>query len=251
MTEIFSPEELEHRLRKIGDERYHNLHPFHKMLHGGKMNFGQVQAWALNRYVYQSAIPRKDAALMAKLRDRELRREWVRRIHDHDGFGNDDGGIERWLKLTDGLKLDRSYVISQAGALPATKFAVEAYVHFVCEHPTLEAVASSLTELFAPGIHAERIAGMLEHYDFISEELVAYFRKRLNQAPRDSQFALTFVLENARSSEQQQAVLNALKFKTDVLWAQLDALYFAYVEPGFVPAGAFRPKTATQSTSLS
>jgi len=242
MTEIFTPKELERRLRKIGDERYHNLHPFHKMLHGGKMNFGQVQAWALNRYVYQTAIPRKDAALMAKLEDRELRREWIRRIHDHDGYGSDDGGIERWLKLTDGLKLDRVYVTSQAGALPATRFAVEAYVHFVYEHPTLEAIASSLTELFAPGIHAERIAGMLEHYDFISEELVAYFRKRLDQAPRDSQFALTFVLKNARTPEQQQAVLNALKFKTDVLWAQLDALYFAYVDPGFIPPGAFRPE---------
>ena len=178
---------------------------------------------------------------MAKLRDRELRREWIRRIHDHDGYGSEAGGIERWLKLTDGLKLDRLYVTSQTGALPATKFAVEAYVHFVYEHPTLEAIASSLTELFAPGIHAERIAGMLEHYDFISEELVAYFRKRLDQAPRDSEFALKFVLENARSSEQQQAVLNALKFKTDVLWAQLDALYFAYVEPAFIPPGAFRP----------
>ena len=137
----------------------------------------------------------------------------------------------------------RSLVCHLAGgALPATKFAVEAYVRFVYEHPTLEAIASSLTELFAPGIHAERIAGMLEHYDFISEELVAYFRKRLDQAPRDSQFALTFVLENARTPEQQQAVLNALKFKTDVLWAQLDALYFAYVDPGFIPPGAFRPE---------
>ena len=241
MSEIFTPEELERRLREIGDERYHNLHPFHKMLHDGKMNFGQVQAWALNRYVYQAAIPRKDAALMAKVCDRELRREWIRRIHDHDGYGSEAGGIERWLKLTDGLKLDRVYVTSQAGALPATKFAVEAYVHFVYEHPTLEAIASSLTELLAPGIHAERIgiAGMLEHYDFISEELVA---KRLDQAPRDSQFALTFVLENARTSEEQQAVLNALKFKTDVLWAQLDALYFAYVDPGFIPPGAFRPE---------
>ncbi len=241
MTALMSPDALEQALRKIGAERYHNLHPFHKMLHGGRMNFGQVQAWALNRYVYQAAIPRKDAALMARLEDRALRREWIHRIHDHDGIDADSGGIERWLKLTDGLKLDRAYVISQEGALPATKFAVEAYVRFVYERPTLEAIASSLTELFAPAIHAERIAGMVEHYDFISDELVAYFRKRLDQAPRDCRFALAYVQEHARTPEQQAAVLAALRFKTDVLWAQLDALYFAYVEPGFIPPGAFRP----------
>lgn len=243
MTALLSPDELEHRLRKIGEERYHNLHPFHKMLHGGKLNFGQVQAWALNRYVYQAAIPRKDAALMARLEDRELRREWIHRIHDHDGQDSDSGGIERWLKLTDGLKLDRAYVVSQAGALPTTKFAVEAYVRFVYERPTLEAIASSLTELFAPAIHAERIAGMLQNYSFISDDLVAYFRKRLDQAPRDSVFALNFVRENARTPEQQRAVLKALEFKTEVLWAQLDALHYAYVEPGLVPPGAFRPES--------
>ena len=114
-------------------------------------------------------------------------------------------------------------------------------MRFVYERPTLEAIASSLTELFAPAIHAERIAGMLEHYDFISDELVAYFRKRLDQAPRDCRFALAYVQEHARTPEQQAAVLAALRFKTDVLWAQLDALYFAYVEPGFIPPGAFRP----------
>ncbi len=236
-----SPDELEAALRQIGAERYHNLHPFHRMLHGGKMSFGQVQAWALNRYVYQSAIPRKDAALMAKLEDRELRREWIHRIHDHDGLGDEAGGIERWLRLTDGLKLDRAYVTAMQGALPATRFAVEAYVRFVYEHPPLEAIASSLTELFAPAIHAERIAGMLENYSFIDENLVAYFRRRLDQAPRDANFALRYVRENARTAEQQQAVLAALRFKTDVLWAQLDALHFAYVEPGLIPPGAFRP----------
>lgn len=243
MTMLLSSDELENRLRKIGEERYHNLHPFHKMLHGGKLNFGQVQAWALNRYIYQAAIPRKDAALMARLEDRELRREWIHRIHDHDGQNSDSGGIERWLKLTDGLKLDRAYVVSQAGALPATKFAVEAYVRFVYERPTLEAIASSLTELFAPAIHAERIAGMLQNYSFISDDLVAYFRKRLDQAPRDSDFALNFVRENARTPEQQRAVLRALEFKTEVLWAQLDALHYAYVDPGLVPPGAFRPES--------
>ncbi len=242
MTEAMSPDELERALRRIGEERYHNRHPFHRMLHGGEMSFGQVQAWALNRYVYQAAIPRKEAALMARLDDRDMRREWIGRIHDHDGIGADSGGIERWLKLTDGLKLNRAYVISQAGALPAVRFAVEAYVRFVYERPTLEAIASSLTELFAPAIHAERISGMLEHYSFIDDGLVAYFRKRLDQAPRDCRFALGYVRENARTAEQQQATLAALRFKTDVLWAQLDALYFAYGEPGFAPPGAFRPE---------
>jgi pyrroloquinoline-quinone synthase len=236
-----SADELESRLRRIGKERYHSLHPFHRLLHGGRLSFGQVQAWALNRYVYQAAIPRKDAALMARVTDRELRREWIRRIHDHDGDGQDAGGIERWLRLTDGLQLDRAYVMSQEGALPATRFAVEAYVRFVYEHPVLDAVASSLTELFAPAIHSERIAGMLENYDFISEDLVVYFRRRLGQAPRDADFALAYVREHAVTRDEQERVLRALTFKTDVLWAQLDALHFAYVEPGLIPPGAFRP----------
>jgi len=244
MTQLLTPDELEQRLRQIGTERYHNLHPFHKLLHGGKLNFGQVQAWALNRYVYQAAIPRKDAALMAKLDDRELRREWIHRIQDHDGVDADTGGIERWLKLTDGLKLGRAYVVSQEGALPATCFAVQAYERFVYERPTLEAIASSLTELFAPAIHAERISGMLENYDFISEDLVAYFRKRLDQAPRDASFALAYVRDNAQTPKEQQAVLKALTFKTNVLWAQLDALHHAYVVPGNIPPGAFRPEAA-------
>ena len=146
-----------------------------------------------------------------------MRREWLHRVTDHDGFGDDKGGIERWLILTDGLGLDRDYVISQEGALPATKFAVEAYVHFVREKPLVEAVASSLTELFAPSIHQRRIAGMLANYDFIDEKVVAYFRRRLDQAPKDAQFALDYVKRNARTVEEQQGVLAALEFKTDVL----------------------------------
>ena len=128
-----SPEELEQALRAIGAEQYHDKHPFHKLLHGGKLNKGQVQAWALNRYCYQAAVPRKDAALMSRCHDRELRRDWIHRIMDHDGYGEEEGGIERWLVLTDGLGLDRDYVISMKGALPATRFAVEAYVNFVRE----------------------------------------------------------------------------------------------------------------------
>ncbi|MBN9511278.1 MAG: pyrroloquinoline-quinone synthase PqqC [Alphaproteobacteria bacterium] len=249
--EAISPDALESRLRAIGAARYHDRHPFHRLLHGGRLNFAHVQAWAPNRYVYQAAIPRKDAALIARLDDRALRREWVHRIHDHDGTGEDDGGIERWLKLTDGLRLDRAYVISQQGALPATKFAVEAYVRFVHEHSPLEAIASSLTELFAPAIHAARIAGMLAHYDFVSEDLVAYFRRRLDQAPRDAGVALAYVRANARTAEAQNAVLRALTFKTEVLWAQLDALHFAYVDPGLVPPGAFDPARQASAYSTS
>ena len=242
MSGLMSAEELEARLREIGAERYHSLHPFHKLLHSGALNKGQVQAWALNRFCYQSAIPRKDAALMSRTFDRELRREWLRRITDHDGLGEEEGGIERWLILTDGLGLDRDYVISMQGALPATRFAVEAYVRFVRENTLLEAVASSLTELFAPEIHRQRIAGMLENYDFIDDSVMPYFRRRLKQAPRDVAFALDYVKQNARTPDAQTAVVEALTFKCNVLWSQLDALYFAYVEPGFVPPGAFRPE---------
>jgi pyrroloquinoline-quinone synthase len=240
-VEPMSPEALEAALRAVGAERYHDLHPFHDLLHGGKLTKGQVQAWALNRYCYQAAIPRKDASLMGRCDDRELRREWLHRITDHDGYGADSGGIERWLVLTDGLGLDRDYVISQEGALPGTKFAVEAYVRFVREKPLLEAVASSLTELFAPSIHRRRIAGMLEHYDFINEKVVAYFRRRLDQAPRDADFALDYVKRHATTVEQQRGVIAALTFKTEVLWAQLDALHYSYVTPGLIPPGAFRP----------
>lgn len=234
--------EFEASIRAVGPERYHDLHPFHGLLHGGKLNKGQVQAWALNRYCYQSAVPRKDAALMSRVHDRELRREWMHRIHDHDGQPPEEpGGIERWLALTDGLGLDREYVISRKGALAATIFAVEAYVTFVREQPLTVAVASSLTELFAPKIHKERISGMLEGYDFIDDQVMAYFKRRLTQAPRDADFALKYVLDNAKTRDEQEACVDAVRFKCNVLWVQQDALYNAYVA-GNIPPGAFRPE---------
>ncbi len=236
-----SPAELEAAIRLVGAERYHDKHPFHRLLHSGKLDKGQVQAWALNRYCYQSAVPRKDAALMSRVHDRELRREWVHRLLDHDGADGEEGGIERWLVLTDALGLDRSYVVSREGALPATRFAVEAYVNFVRERSLLEAVASSLTELFAPAIHRERIAGMLESYDFIGETAMQYFKRRLDQANRDADFALDYVKRNAHTVTEQAAAVGAVRFKCNVLWAQLDALHYAYVTPGLIPPGAFRP----------
>ncbi|MDR6950824.1 coenzyme PQQ biosynthesis protein C [Ancylobacter sp. 3268] len=244
MTTLLSPEELEARLRDVGRRRYHSLHPFHKLLHGGELNFGQVQAWALNRYFYQAMIPVKDSSILARMEEPELRRAWRQRIIDHDGDREGEGGIARWLKLTDGLGLDRDYVTSLRGLLPATRFAVEAYVHFVRDKSLLEAIASSLTEMFSPGIIGERVAGMLKNYDFVSKETLAYFDKRLTEAPRDADFALDYVKRNARTPEQQQAVIRALEFKCDVLWVQLDALYFAYVDPAMPYPGAFMPEAA-------
>ncbi len=170
-----------------------------------------------------------------------MRREWRSRLVDHDGNAAGEGGIARWLKLTDGLGLDRDYVTSLAGLLPATRFAVEAYVHFVAGKTLLEAIASSLTELFSPAIISERIEGMLRHYDFVTAETLAYFSVRPPQARRDSEFALAYVKENAKTPEQQALALKALEFKCDVLWAMLDALHHAYVAPKHIPPGAFVP----------
>ncbi|MDE2577289.1 MAG: pyrroloquinoline-quinone synthase PqqC [Hyphomicrobiales bacterium] len=240
MTDLMTPKAFEAALREVGKTRYHDLHRFHKKLHGGQCSFEQVQAWALNRYCYQEAVPRKDAAFMSRVHDRALRREWIHRIHDHDGFGEEPGGIERWLILTDALGFDRDYVVSRKGAMSATKFAVEAYVHFVREQPLVVAVASSLTELFAPSIHRERISGMLEHYDFVDDNVMAYFKRRLSQAPRDSDFALEYVKANCRTRQEQDGCIDAVKFKCDVLWSQLDALWTGYVD-GAIPPGAWRP----------
>jgi pyrroloquinoline-quinone synthase len=241
LSRLLSPAELEAALHAIGAERYHNLHPFHHKLHGGELTKGQVQAWALNRYYYQSQIPAKDATLIARLPTAELRREWRSRLLDHDGNAPGEGGIARWLRLAEGVGLDPAYVESTDGLLPGTRFAVDAYVHFVRDRSLLEAVASSLTEMFSPTIIAERVAGMLSHYDFITSETLAYFTPRLTQAPKDVNFALSYVKEHARTPEQQEQVLGALRFKCGVLWSQLDALHFAYVSPGLIPPGAFVP----------
>lgn len=239
---LLSADELEAALRDIGARRYHRLHPFHGLLHGGRCSKGQVQAWALNRYYYQAMIPIKDAGLIARCDDSAIRRVWRSRLVDHDGEHEDDGGIARWLKLTDGLGLDRGYVTSLRGLLPATCFAVDAYVRFVREKTLLEAIASSLTELFSPLIIEERMDGMLANYDFVTRETLSYFEKRPPQAQRDADFALNYVKENARTPDAQAAVLAALEFKCGVLWSMLDALHYAYVDPRHVPPGAFVPK---------
>ncbi|WP_435531473.1 pyrroloquinoline-quinone synthase PqqC [Pseudogemmobacter faecipullorum] len=232
---------LEARLRQIGAERYHDKHPFHHLLHSGGCSIDQVRAWVVNRWYYQSRIPMKDAAFMSRVEDSALRRAWRSRIEDHDGTADRAGGIMRWLKLAEGVGLDPDYVASGRGVLPATRFAVDAYVRYVREEPLLAAVASSLTELFAPAIHEQRIAGLLKHYDFARPETIAYFQHRLSEAPKDVAFGLAWVLENARLPHEEEMALRALTFKTEVLWAQLDALWGAYVEPGRIPPGGWQP----------
>jgi coenzyme PQQ biosynthesis protein C len=237
-----SAEELEARLRKVGEERYHDKHPFHQLMNAGKLSKGQLQAWALNRFYYQAMIPIKDAAILSRMEHAELRRAWRQRIIDHDGDNADQGGIRRWIALTDGLGLERAYVESLQGVLPATRFAVEAYVHFVRERSLLEAIASSLTEMFSQSTIRERVSSMLARYDFLNADVLAYFDKRLSQAPRDADFALNYVKREARTIQDQKAAIAALEFKCAVLWSQLDALYYAYVTPAFRPPGAFNPE---------
>lgn len=245
MSEVLSPAAMEEALREIGATRYHHLHPFHEMLHSGACTKDQVRAWALNRFCYQRIIPLKDAAMLARMESTELRRVWRQRIHDHDGEIGDapEGGLRRWLALTDGLGLDRRYVTSMEGALPAVKFACEAYVNFVKERTVLEAIASSLTEMFSPMIIKIRVSGMLAHYDFISPDILRYFQNRLTEAPRDADFALDYVKRHATTPETQRAALKALEFKCSMLWVQLDALQHVYVN-GTAAPGAWAPGVA-------
>ena len=241
VKKLLSPDELEARLRAIGAVRYHVHHPFHKLLHAGRLSRGQVQAWALNRYCYQQAIPLKDAALMARMQDADLRRIWRKRLADHDGDAEGEGGIARWLYLAQDVGVPPADVKAMRGTLPATRFAVEAYIRYVREKSLLGAIASSLTEMFAPTIIAERMTGMLANYEYVSARTLSYFDKRLYQAPEDATFALDYVKRHAQTPAQQEEVLEALVFKCDVLWAQLDALYHAYVTPGHIPPGALVP----------
>ncbi|WP_251977665.1 pyrroloquinoline-quinone synthase PqqC [Salinicola avicenniae] len=247
LVEPLSMEALEARLREVGETRYHHRHPFQLMLQHGELDKRQVQAWALNRYYYQAMIPIKDASLIARLDDPELRRIWRSRLVDHDGNAPGEGGIARWLILTDSLGLERELVTSARAILPATRFAVEAYTHFVRDRTLLEAIASSLTELFSPMVIGQRVRGMLEHYDFVSRETLAYFEPRLTQAPRDAEMALDYVKRHAQRADQQQAVIDALRFKCSVLWAMLDALSHAYVAPGQVPPGAWNGEAGPTS----
>lgn len=241
ITKALSPDALEALLRSVGDTRYHIHHPFHHLMVSGHLTRGQMQAWALNRYCYQACIPRKDAIIVSRLTDQDMRIAWRQRIADHDGGDGKPAGIERWIRLATALGLDEAMVRSENQALPATRFAVNAYLTLVEKSTILEAIASSLTELFAPTVISERVPAILKRYDYIDQHALSYFMPRLTQAPRDADFALAYVKEHARTREQQQAVVDALLAKCDMLWAMLDALHFAYVEPALPAPGAFVP----------
>jgi coenzyme PQQ biosynthesis protein C len=228
------------RFHAIGEEYYHHKHPFHKLMHEGKLTRGQLQAWALNRYAYQSRIPIKDAAILGRTDDADFRRAWRKRIIDHDGDGTKPGGIEKWLRLVEATGLAREQAIRGEGILPATRYAVDAYVHFVRTRTFLEAVASSLTELFSTTLITLRMDRLRQHYPWLSGGL-DYFQGRITQAPEDANFALAWVVVNAKTPEEQELALGALRAKCDILWAMLDAIYFAYVTPGWAPPGAFQP----------
>ncbi|MET3577220.1 pyrroloquinoline-quinone synthase [Mesorhizobium robiniae] len=239
-----SSSELEAVLRQVGAERYHNRHPFHHRMTSGALSRTEMQAWALNRYCYQAVIPRKDAMILAHAEDPAFRAAWRKRIEDHDGEDGWSGGIARWLHLATSLGLDADAVKSERLALPATRFAVGAYLSFCTNRTLFEAVASSLTEMFSPLIIGERVPAMLAKYDYITEDTLAYFTRRPEQASRDADFALAYVLGHADTAERQQQAIDALVFKCDILWTMLDALQHAYAEPENIPPGAFRPEAA-------
>ena len=236
---LLSLDGLRAGLRAVGEQRYQHKHPFHLMMHEGRLTRGQLQAWALHRYYYQSIIPVKDSINLSRGPDPAFRRAWRKRVIDHDGDSTSEGGIQRWLKLAEATGLKAEQVEAGTGILPATRFAVNEYLNIVRSRSLLEAVASSLTELSSRDLISLRMEKLLEHYPWVSGGL-DYFQARLTQAPEDAKFAIEYVCENAKTRELQELAIQALRDKCDILWAQLDALYFAYVEPGWPPPGAFR-----------
>jgi pyrroloquinoline-quinone synthase len=225
--QAWTREEFEARLREQG-KAYHIHHPFNVMLNSGRASPEQIRGWVANRFYYQANIPLKDAAILANCPDRAVRKQWVQRILDHDGYGEDAGGIESWLRLAQAVGLERARVESMADVLPAVRFAVDAYVNFARRAPWQESVCSSLTELFAPEIHKQRLANWPEHYTWIDADGLHYFRSRVSLARRDVEHGLAVTLDYFKTAEQQHRALEVLKFKLDILWSMNDALAQRY-----------------------
>jgi len=212
--------------------RYHIHHPFHVRMNAGQCTPEQVRGWVCNRYYYQINIPLKDAAILSNCPQREVRREWIKRIVDHDGSQGEEGGIEAWIRLALATGLSRTEVVSLQHVVSGVRFAVDAYVNFARTRPWQEAVCSSLTELFAPEIHQKRLAGWPQHYPWIDSQGLAYFRDRVGLARRDVAHGLALTLDHFRTRAQQERALEILGFKLDVLWSMLDAIERAYGLPG-------------------
>ena len=230
----WSREEFEQKLRDKGSY-YHIYHPFQVAMNAGQSTKEQIQGWVANRYYYQIIIPIKDAAILSNCSERDIRREWVQRILDHDGYAGQEGGIEAWLRLGEAVGLTREEIISQEHVLPGVRFACEAYLNFARRATWQEAACSSLTELFAPNIHQKRLDSWPQHYPWIEKEGYDYFRTRLGEARRDVEHGLTITLDHFITREQQEAALDILQLKLDILWSMLDAMQMAYVhnEPPF------------------
>ncbi|MFR0354094.1 pyrroloquinoline-quinone synthase PqqC [Streptomyces sediminimaris] len=224
LAEPWSAAGFEARLRAVGEERYHDRHPFNLRMHSGDLSREELRRWIVNRFHYQRAIPVKDALITAKLHTSALRRTWLRRIQDHDGLREGEGGIERWLRLGEAAGVDRGTLLGAATVLPGVRLAVDGYVNFCRLRPALEAVAASLTELSAPDLMRTRIDAFERHYRWIDPEGLAYFRTRVSQGRRDSREALDLVLDWARTRQEQERAVAALRFKCDVLWSLLDAV---------------------------
>lgn len=219
--------DLVDRLRSQA-ERYHAAHPFHVRMNAGELSPAQIRGWVANRFCYQEAIPIKDAAILSNCPDVAVRRRWIRRITDHDGTDGQEGGIEAWLRLGEACGVPRAEMLDHRHLVPAVRFAVDAYITFARTKPWTIAVASSLTELFAPDLMATRLAAFEKYYTWIDPEGLTYFRNRLHQAPRDSEHALEVVLEHCRTPETEQQAYDALAFKNDMLWAVMDGIDHAY-----------------------
>lgn len=219
-------------LKREGSRRYHDHHPFHELMHNGKLTKIQLQQWVLNRYYYQTRIPIKDAFIVAKSEDPTFRRMWLRRIRDHDGEQEGEGGLALWLELARGVGLDADEVRSFRYVLPGVRLACDEYVRFVREAPLLEAVASSLTELFAPSLMARRLDAWKQHYSWVRPESLEYFQLRISRATLDSNQAVEFVVQHATTYALQERCVRALVKKADILWTMLDHLSLAYVETG-------------------
>ncbi|MGH7354792.1 MAG: pyrroloquinoline-quinone synthase PqqC [Candidatus Rokuibacteriota bacterium] len=233
-----SREELIEWIRREGESRYHDHHRYHVLMHDGKLSRVQLQQWVLNRYYYQTRVPIKDAIILSKSEDPAFRRMWIHRIRDHDGDeGGDEAGLELWLRLAEGVGLEREEVASCRSVLPGVRFACDGYVELVRERSLVEAVASSLTEFFAPDLMTKRVLAWEKHYPWVGEDMLAYFRSRPPKARRDSNEAIDFVVRHATTYAMQEQCVAALIRKTEILWHLLDCLHAAYIDPGWGPGG--------------